>query len=186
MQFRYNPRKAAQAAAYLVKLNEGRMDMYALIKILYLADRKALIQRGRPITGDAMVSMPYGPVLSRILDEASSPAANQFWREYLTPRDNNSISLQQDNPPTEELSEYECQVLKAVHETYAGYDFAQLKRITHALPEYKDPHGSSCQIDPVTILREEGWTEDEIQDARISAREEIFLADPCAQEEFAD
>jgi hypothetical protein len=43
------------------------------------------------------------------------------------------------------------------------------------LPEYRDPQGSSLPIDPSTILREEGWSEEEIEEARISAREEIIL-----------
>ena len=52
------------------------MDVYALIKILYLADRKALVEReSLQIKGDAMVCMPYGPVLSRIYDDSKSPEA---------------------------------------------------------------------------------------------------------------
>jgi uncharacterized phage-associated protein len=186
IRFLYNPKKAAQAAALLVGFNGGRMDLYALIKVLYLADRKALVDRGRPITGDKMVCMPYGPVLSQILDEAGSPEPNEFWRQYLSSRDNNSISLQNHNSPADELSEYERDVLKDAHDRYGRYSFADLKRYTHRLPEYADPEGSSCLIDPATILREEGWTDEEIQDARKSAREELFFAAPPRVQEFAD
>lgn len=185
MRFLYNPKKAAQAAAQLVRFNGGRMSLYALIKVLYLADRKALVDRGRPITGDKMACMPYGPVLSRILDEANAPEPNEFWREYLSPSEDNSISLRHE-PPIEELSEYELQVLRSTYDAYGRYDFAQFKWHTHHLPEYEDPNGSSCAIDPATILREEGWTEQEIQDARVSAREEMFFAAPPRVHEFAD
>jgi uncharacterized phage-associated protein len=177
MKFLYNPRKAAQAAAYLVRLGGGQMDLYALIKILYLSDRKALSQRGRPITGDAMVSMPYGPILSRIYDDSKSPEAiqSEFWRDCFAACENNMVSLRPPDPPTDELSQYERDLLKDVLETYGHYDFSQLRRIVDQLPEYRDPQGSSLPIDPVTILREEGWSDEEIEEARMSAREELIL-----------
>lgn len=157
------------------------MDVYALIKLLYFADRKALCERGKPITGDIMFSMPYGPVLSRILDETKAPEEIQDrnWSEYLTAREDNLISLRQESPITDELSEYERGVLQAAHENYGHYDFARLKAIAHALPEYTDPNGSSMVIDPVTILREEGWSDEEIQEAAMSAREERFFSEAC-------
>jgi uncharacterized phage-associated protein len=177
VKFLYNPRKAAQAAAYLAQLNGGQMDVYALIKILYLADRKALVERGRPITGDAMVCMPYGPVLSRIYDDSKSPEAiqNKHWREAFKARENNVVSLRNAIAPTDELSEFERNVLKETHQNYGHYDFGELRKIVDRLPEYVDPQGSSLPIDPAAILREEGWSEEEIEDARMSAREEVIL-----------
>ena len=44
------------------------MSYMKLIKLLYLADREALLRWGRPITFDAYVSMDRGPVLSSVLD----------------------------------------------------------------------------------------------------------------------
>jgi uncharacterized phage-associated protein len=178
MQFLYNPRKAAQAAAYLVSLNSGQMDMLSLLKILYLSDRKSLSERGRPITGDAMVSMPHGPVLSRIYDSMKcGPEEGQIqpWNEYLTERENNTISLRQANPPTEELSQFERDILEGTLAQYGGFGPWELRAITHSLPEYRDPQGSSLPIDPVIILKAEGWSDEEIHDAVVSAREEVFL-----------
>jgi uncharacterized phage-associated protein len=182
MKFAYNARKAAQTAAYLVRLNGGRINGYSLIKILYLADRKSLAERGRPITGDAMVSMPLGPVLSRIYDELKSPAEiqNQFWSEYLTEREGNLVYLRGESFPTDELSQYERNVMEAVHNEYRGLSFEDLKNFTHNLPEYTDPRGSSLPIDPVLILKEKGWSDEDIQDIRMSANEELFLRTICA------
>jgi hypothetical protein len=42
LKFTFKPRKAAQAAALLLKMNGGDMDQYLFIKMLYLADRQAL------------------------------------------------------------------------------------------------------------------------------------------------
>ena len=43
-------------------------DYIKLIKLLYLADRAALIETGSPITGDRYVSMKFGPVLSNVFE----------------------------------------------------------------------------------------------------------------------
>jgi uncharacterized phage-associated protein len=177
MRFLYNPKKAAQAAAYLVSLNGGQMDMFCLMKILYLSDRKALLVRGQTITGDVMVSMPHGPVLSHIYDDAkaSPEIQSEAWREYFAGRDNNVIVLR-EAPSTDELSEFERGILRETNDNYRHYSPSQLRKLTHGLPEYTDPEGSSLKIDPTTILREDGWTTEEIEDAIMSAREGIFIA----------
>lgn len=183
MQFVYNPRKAAQAAAYLVKLSGGGISVLALIKLLYLADRKCLVSRGRPITGDKMVSMPHGPVLSRIYDEiklGAQEGQDQPWYEYLTERLGNEIALKAGVAPTQELSEFERNILDQIHAEYAHLGPSGLRRLTHALPEYEDPQGSSRPIDPVIILREAGWTDEEIAETMMDAREEVFLQRVCA------
>lgn len=181
LRFVFNERKAAQAAGYLVRLSGGQMNVLSLIKILYLADRKALTLRGRPITGDQMVSMPHGPVLSRIYDEikwgeqeGTQPGP---WYEYLTERQSNDILLR--NPSlgltTDELSDFERGILDEAYRSYGHLSPWDLRRITHELPEYQDPQGSSLPIDPEVILREAGWPGADIEEAIMSAREETFL-----------
>jgi uncharacterized phage-associated protein len=58
VRFPFDERKAAQAAAYLLKKHDGRLNFMKLIKLLYLADRKSLLENGKPITGDRMLAMP--------------------------------------------------------------------------------------------------------------------------------
>lgn len=164
MRFILNRLKAAQAAAQLVKFHGGQLNTMVLIKLLYLADRKALLETGYPITGDGMVSMPLGPVLSTIYDwiqygfDKTNP-----WYEYLTERENHQIALAKDNPEIGELSEYEVDVLKSVHEKYGDLGPWDISTLTHELPEYEDPHGSSFPIDPNTILRAEGKSDADIE-----------------------
>ena len=63
MRFIFQEEKAAQAAGYLLnKYPSKSHNLMALLKMLYLADRMALVETGYPITGDRMVSMPNGPV----------------------------------------------------------------------------------------------------------------------------
>jgi uncharacterized phage-associated protein len=179
LRFVFNEGKAAQAAAYVVKLNGGQMNVLSLIKILYLADRKSLVVRGRPITGDQMVSMPHGPVLSRIYDEIKwgerEEGQIQPWFEYLTERRSNEVSLREADAPTEELSDFERGILRESHNHYGRFGPWALRKITHELPEYQDPQGSSLPIDPEAILREAGWSNSDIQEVAMSAREESFL-----------
>src|SRR5262245_37624793 len=119
MRFVLNRVKAAQAAAYLIRLHGGPLNTIVLLKLLYLADRQALVDSGYPITGDCMVSMPKGPVLSTIYDwiqygfDKKNP-----WYAYLTERAEHKIDLVTKDPDSGELSEYELEVLKAIHDLH--------------------------------------------------------------------
>ena len=66
--FKFNEKKATQAAILLLKKNGGQMDSMKLIKLLYLIDRHALIHFERPITGDSYYLTKSGPVLNNVLD----------------------------------------------------------------------------------------------------------------------
>src|SRR5580658_4162563 len=68
LAFRFNVKKAAPAANKLLLLSGGSRNYMELIKLLFLADRAALLKLERPITGDLVVALKYGLVLSHILD----------------------------------------------------------------------------------------------------------------------
>lgn len=167
IKFPFSERKAAQSAAYLVHLHGGSMNYMALIKLLYLADRRALIERGLPITGDYMVSMPQGPVLSRVLDliNMGKPELPTSWFEYLSePRAYNVRSVVSVTDKTaEELSPYELRLLREIHAAYGHLDRFKLRDLTHTLPEWTDPRGSSYPIPPEDILRAANKSEEEIE-----------------------
>lgn len=176
MRFFFNQRKAAQAAAYLVKLHGGQINLMALLKLLYLADRTALVETGYTITGDHMVSMPHGPVLSCIYDSAKwGKTEDDPWYEYISERTNHEVSLTGTAPELDELSEYEIEVLKKVYDGYGHLNQWELRDLTHRLPEWQDPNGSSLPIDPITILRTEGKNDVEISALAHMAEEVLFL-----------
>ena len=56
--------KIVQAAAVLLKEEAGQMTRLRLLKLLYIADRESLAETLRPISGDDVVAMDHGPVLS--------------------------------------------------------------------------------------------------------------------------
>ncbi|MGH2632905.1 MAG: Panacea domain-containing protein [Tepidiformaceae bacterium] len=178
MRFMFDGRKAAQAAAYLVQLNGGRMNYMVLIKLLYLGDRQALIDIGAPITGDRMVAMPHGPVLSRTYDlinmgapEAGGPCP---WYEYLSEPADYEVKLKKA-PETDELSKYELGLLGDIYAKFGRMSKWALRDYAHTLPEWDDPRGSSFGIDQLDILRSSGRTEAEIAEMQHEAEETWFM-----------
>lgn len=173
MRFHFDQRKTAQAAAFLVQLHGGRLNYMKLIKLLYLADRHTLVERGLPITGDAMVAMPHGMVLSRTLNliNEGPQSASTDWYAMVTPPANYEVSLSQPDPDLDRLSRYELRVLRELAERFQHMDQWDLKHYTHELPEYVDPNGSSISVDPTTILAAEGITADDMRRVAQDAEE---------------
>lgn len=162
MQFVFNERKAGQAAAWLLRRHDGVMPYLSLIKLLYLADRRALIETGYPITGDRPVSMPHGPVLSRVYDLVKG-ANSTAWHEFVTPPDGWDVRVA-GCEEIGKLSEYETDILDEVDEKFGSLHRWELRNLTHALPEWQDPRGSSVEIDPAVVLRAEGVSEEDIKE----------------------
>lgn len=89
------------------------MSYMKLIKLLYLADREALLRFGCPITTDRYVSMDRGPVLSRVLNlitEEREPASQSLWTTAISEPDHYGVRLNKDIEP-EELSDAEIELL---------------------------------------------------------------------------
>ena len=169
--------KATEAAAYLLAKHGGKRNYMALIKMLYLADRQALLNSGYPITGDEMYSMRNGPVLSRILDfitwgdsPRSGPGAIKWQRHVgIDPQDSYAAILR-DNPGRDHLSDEELGILDDVFARFHKMNQWDLRDLTHTLAEWSNT-SSSKRIDPAEILRNEGWPTEDIQ-AAIRAAEQ--------------
>ena len=101
VRLKFNEAKAAEAAARLIHLAGGSMNYMKLIKLLYLADRKALEEWARPISSDRYVAMKNGPVLSRVLNLIRSRVVDVPgpWRHLISPPDDYTVSLVTDEPP---------------------------------------------------------------------------------------
>jgi hypothetical protein len=176
IRFPFRELKAAQAAAHLLKLHSNEMYYLLLIKLLYLADRHALIERGLPITGDRLVSMDYGPVLSKVKDLLTmEQEGGSTWREYVSEPRDWKVTGHKADPETDELSEFELAILDRVNTEYGSVDRFELAKWTHDLPEWRDPHGSSLPIDPGDILRHAGKSSDQIEEVADSAEQLAFM-----------
>ena len=91
----FNEQKTAQMAAFFLYKSENCMPVLKLIKLLYLADRASLDLYGMPMSGDLVVAMPHGPVLSKTYDlmNGDTPAQLDGWDAWITDRENHEVSL---------------------------------------------------------------------------------------------
>jgi uncharacterized phage-associated protein len=174
MTFVFDIEKTIAAVAFLAKCEDGKLDMFLSIKMLYLADKKALESWGKTITGDKMVSMPKGPVLSTIYNLFKGIGSADHlaeWNANFGETVNNKIQLRK-NPNLDLLSEDELEALEAARneiDSSAPWEVAEWLHKT--CPEWEDPKGSSRRIDPSLILRNAGRTEEEIRMIEESTQE---------------
>ncbi len=157
IKFIFNERKAVQVAARLILRSGGEMNYLALMKLLYLVDREALVRYGRPITGDKIVAMKHGPVLSRVYNLVSHkkqelPASQ--WHKFI-PRPGAYVYTVKFSgvPDTSELSQAEVALIDEIFAKFQGWDEWSLVAFTHKLPEWNDPKNTSVPIPFEDILK---------------------------------
>jgi uncharacterized phage-associated protein len=170
MKFPFNEKKAAQAAAHLLKLNGGKMDKLVLIKLLYIADRRTLIEHGQPITGDKMLSLDNGPALSQVLNlinERHAPRRSA-WVDYVGALTGDDVPLKAAKPATDQLSRYELRILRETFDTHGKLDpegkpWDLVKWCHDNIPEWENPHGGSVSIEYADVLRKARVSEADIE-----------------------
>jgi uncharacterized phage-associated protein len=147
----FDESKATEAAAFLLSRSDQTMNYMKLIKLLYLADREALIRWGRPISTDRYVSMKHGPVLS-----------NGSWSSLISNPSGYDVSLAREisEEDFEELSVAERKLLDEIWGKYGALDEWDLVDLLHDVGEWQDPHGTSVPISYSEILRAGGRSED--------------------------
>lgn len=148
MGSQFNEKKLTEAAALFLKLRGGKMHYLKLLKLLYLADREALLRWGRPISTDRYVSMKHGPVLSNAYDlisEEPAPEEHGIWAQFISAPTDYEVRLLR-NPPNDELSPAEENLIREIFQGFGYRNRWDLRDYTHSLPEWKDPNGSSIPI----------------------------------------
>jgi len=156
MHLQFRQEKATQAAPRLLKLRGGRMSYMKLLKLLYLADRKALVEHSRPITSVRYVSMNHGPVLSQtynLMVSVDAPDAPPYWRRYISGPTNYEVTLLQD-VASSDLSPAQEKVLDAIFDEFGQFGRRDWVRVAHELPEWHDQFLSAfmrCCAPPVLM-----------------------------------
>ena len=151
----FDEAKATQVAAAFLQLRGGRMHYMKLIKLMYLADREAILHRGEPITNDRYVSMPHGPALSATLDLINEgPGIGTTWHQVIErSTDPYSVRLRA-KPVFDKLSVDEKKIIKEVFDQYGHMNRYKLRDLMHELlPEWRDPNGSALPITKEHILK---------------------------------
>jgi len=169
--FELDDRKATEASCVLLRLASNRMTYLRLVKLMYLADRQSLCERGMPILGDAYFSMKNGPVMSRLLDLAKGEVQSPVWSEHVE-RVDFVLSMRKDSGPYW-LSNAERDILRATHEKFLKLDDWDLCDWTHDnCKEWTDPRKLGKKRVPIeadALLRAVGLTKTEIEEIRIEA-----------------
>jgi len=167
--FRFDAHKAVQAAGVLLREEPfHKMNYMKLIKLMYIAEREALKAHGRMITGDRVVAMQRGPVLSSVLDLINGTHIGvEAWDRHIE-RERYHAMLK-SNPGVNLLSRFEIELLQDVAKQYRNNDEWEMVEITHKFEEWKKnkPVGSSCNdvslrdilegvgiADPTKVLQE--------------------------------
>ena len=165
MPMRFREDRTTQAAAHFLSRHRRRLNHMKLIKLLYLADRVALVRWGRPITFDWYVSMDHGPVLSftlNLINMQPVPRHPGYWHTFISERNDHEVRLIK-NAPTDMLSPAELGVLDEIDAQFGKMTQWELVEHVHTLPEWRDPEGSALPIELGDILRAEGRDEDDVE-----------------------
>ncbi|MCH7885956.1 MAG: SocA family protein [Planctomycetes bacterium] len=137
MSFRLDKQKAVQAAAVLLKCAPNwQMSRLRLLKLMYLADRASLSDKGRPITGDQIVAMDHGPVLSGVYDFIKNTHADpEPWPSHIQSQHHDVLLM--SDPGVGDLSRYEVGKLQELWGEYEDIsDWRLVEDVVDKLPEY--------------------------------------------------
>jgi len=161
IRYRFDERKAVQAAGLLLARSEGYLNYMKLIKLLYLADREHLDLYGAPIVGGAYAALPYGPVITEV-KERITETRSDYWNEHISPPADYEVKLLKD-VGDDDLNDAEVEILELIAKRYKDvHPFDLVNELHGGLPEWRDPAGSSFTIWVEDILRALGKNDIEI------------------------
>lgn len=162
----FDERRAAEAAAYLLYRAGGRLHHIKLMKLLYLAERESVKRYGEPLTGDRLVSMDYGPVLSTTLNHINGAVRESLglWEKWVSSRADNAVALEDPSmirSPEQDLLGLSQSDIEVLGDTWTNFghlgkwDLVEYTR--QHCPEWEHPDGSSAPIDYEKLLEVLGF-----------------------------
>lgn len=156
-EYELNKGKSVNALLYICKKLGGGWDKYSLLKILYFAEEKHLVTYGRPITGDQIIAMKYGPVPSWSFDCVKPRPENE---KYFT-IDSDTITANLE-PDMDFLSKSELKCLDESINENSPLSFGELKKKSHNAAYEKTVHeqGLNAPIQFAEIAKSAGANDD--------------------------
>lgn len=170
-------------AVYFLEQEDGKMNKLKLMKLLYLAERESLLRYGMSMTGDYVVSMDHGMVLSKTLDLARETAIDAHpdgWYAKIARHGQYDLELTSSDTELDELSQADLGILKDIWDRFGHMDQWTIRNHTHTLPEWKNPHGTSISVPPKDLLQILGYSESEA-DELSKQREKEEMVDETFQ-----
>jgi uncharacterized phage-associated protein len=157
VQFGFDFERTLAALVYVASKPEA--TGYKLCKLVFLSDKLHIVRFGRPITGDQLRAMDYGPVPSNVYDLLKGVLAKgeDHEQEHVrTLAGHLSVDRRYANPRFQVarqvdygyfLSPVELNALDEVVAAHGRKSFDELYTLTHEMPAYKkaweDPARSS-------------------------------------------
>ncbi len=181
MFLRFDRLKAVQAAAIIAAAEGNRIGKLRLLKLLYIAERRAIKETGRPLLGARSVAMDHGPLHSELLNMMNGVLNDtREWNKHFKNVNLREFALRQ---PSENgtLSRYEIELLKAVVSEHEQFDDWQIVEITHQFPEWvaRYKQGTSSEIPMSDIIDAVGRSDDKaaiLQDLKDDRAFDKFFA----------
>lgn len=187
VEFRFHSKKVVEAASWLLHLHGKPMKYLGLLKMLYIADRRALERMDETITGDSAYSMPYGPVLSATYDLVKGEDINirqSIWNKYISERfamnneqRKNYVKLI-EMPLIEKLCEEEEAILTEVYKEFGQLNPFTVADWTHNLPEWQNPEDFNKRRIPISfedVLKFLSRSDEEIDNIKDAVKRETYL-----------
>ncbi len=149
---KYNKERLVEIVLYVLN-KTGELDYYTLLKTIYFAELKHLAKWGQRITSDDVCAMPYGPVLSHLLDAIKGDTREQELSTMLrkafkfASEDASNVMLPLRKANEDYLSKSEKEALDESIDENANLSFEQLKNKSHDDIWYKNyPEGKGKKI----------------------------------------
>lgn len=140
---------ATQIVSYLLWKGKGCIPYLKLLKLVYLADRKALLELGDTLTGDSYSAMKLGPVPYFTYNNLKQDQFSQDWlvhKKY----DVKLIKEVNGDDPLETfdlLSPVAQRILDSVWDEYGSFEKYKLAELTHSIC----PEWASCRTDSIQL-----------------------------------
>jgi uncharacterized phage-associated protein len=144
--------KVTEAASIILHHAGGSISYLSLVKLIYLADRRALELWEKPITYDTFASLPLGPVGSNTCNLARGISTDStFWGQYIETF-GKDVRIKSEYPKIKKLSPDEINLIEEIYSKYGHMGKYELARFTEKLPEWKNPGKSSFPIELRELL----------------------------------
>ena len=175
--FSFSLEKACQAEATILQLEPHRqMNSHRLLKLLYVADRAALQEMGRPIIGGRLLATTRGPVHSAILDLMHGRAADAVsWTKLFRPQHYHLEMFA--HPGNDALSKREIDILNRVRTEHESRDDVELGEFAANFPEFANNlplDGNPREIPFDQLLAAVGRSADQAQIEKEAREKAVF------------
>ncbi|MBW4053571.1 MAG: SocA family protein [Proteobacteria bacterium] len=155
--FQFDPEKATEALLYVARRVRDH-DLYATLKVLYLADKHHLHRYGRFIFGDAHHALPHGPVPQGAYDilkwvRGDDGRRYEPARHAMRVEGNTVMPLRDAEADVFSSSDLEC--LERAIEEFGRLPFGKLKEITHDAAYNATHHCAEIAIEAIAALADD-------------------------------